>query len=96
MVLYRLVVDKEGREWYLPALKVDLAGNRESASSSFASSFLSFTDSKHPSEVSNTCGMMPYAYYLSADQNKPNEEGLQHDPRVCCVQVVVQVRGGRY
>ena len=97
MVLYRLVVDKEGREGYLPALKVDLAGNRESASSSFASSFLSFTDSKHHSEVQNTCGLVPYAYYLSDDGNEPlDEEDLQHDPRVCCVQVVVQVRSGRY
>ena len=76
---------------------MDLAGNRESAASSSASSFLSFTDSKHHSEVPNTCGLVPYAYYLSSDENEPmDEEDLLHDPRICCVQVVVQVRGGRY
>jgi len=88
MVLYRLADEKEGREGLLlpPNLRfvgAGSTGNRDSAaSSSSASSFMSFTDSKHHSKVPNMRGLVPYAYDPSGDENQPmDEEDLLHDPR---------------
>jgi len=55
---------------------------------------MSFTNSKHHSKVPNMCGLVPYAYNRSRYENQPmDEEGLLHDPRVCRVQVIIQVKG---
>jgi len=87
MVLYRLADEKEGREGLLlpPNLRFTGAGstgNRDSAASSSASSFVSFNDSKHHSKVPNMRGLVPYAYDPSGDENQPmDEEDLLHDPR---------------
>ncbi|KAJ7498598.1 beta-glucan synthesis-associated [Mycena latifolia] len=79
MVLYRLASEPENNGVLSPPRTIG-SGNRESVAS-FASASSLPGDSKYPSGLPTTRGLVPYAYDPALDElDPPDEEDFLHDP----------------
>ncbi|KAJ7129340.1 beta-glucan synthesis-associated protein-domain-containing protein [Mycena epipterygia] len=80
MVLYRLADEPDRSSGVLTPPRTLGAGNRESVAS-FASASSLPADSKYPSGLPTTRGLVPYAYDPALDElDPPDEEDFLHDP----------------
>ncbi|KAF7352482.1 hypothetical protein MVEN_01213100 [Mycena venus] len=80
MILYRLADDEDDGSALSPPRALG-SGNRDSVASSMSAASFS-GDSKYPSGLPTTRGLVPYAYDPAADElDPPDEEDYLHDPK---------------
>ncbi|KAJ6475256.1 beta-glucan synthesis-associated [Mycena vitilis] len=82
MVLYRLADEPDRSSSILsPPPLIGGVGNRGSVASMASVASLPAGDSKYPSELPSTRGLVPYAYDPALDElDPPDEEDFLHDP----------------